>query len=60
MSRLGTELPKEYSDRFDELRQNRVEVSYYKYGTASDNFGMKHLRHSYVFSRRIYTSGTAC
>lgn len=25
MSRLGTELPKEYSDRFDELRQNRVE-----------------------------------
>lgn len=22
MSRLGTELPKEYSDRFDELRQN--------------------------------------
>ena len=41
MSRLGTELPKEYSDRFDELRQNRVEVSYYKYGTASDNFGMK-------------------
>ncbi len=41
MSRLGTELPKEYSDRFDELRQNRVEVSYYKYGTAADNFGMK-------------------
>lgn len=41
MSRLGTELPKEYSDRFVELRQNRVEVSYYKYGTASDNFRMK-------------------
>lgn len=27
MSRLGTELPKEYSDRFDELRQNRVELA---------------------------------
>ena len=39
MSRIGKELPKEYSDRFDELRQNRVEVSYYKYGTAADNFG---------------------
>lgn len=39
MSRLGTELPKEYSDRFDELRQNRVEVSYYKYGTASATLG---------------------
>lgn len=34
MSRIGKELPKEYSDRFDELRQNRVEVSYYKYGTG--------------------------
>lgn len=41
MSRVGTELPKEYSDRFDTLRQNRVELSYYKYGTAADNFGMK-------------------
>lgn len=39
MSKLGKEKPKEYSDRFDELRQNRVEVSYYKYGTAADNFG---------------------
>lgn len=41
MSRIGTELPKEYSDRFDKLRQNRVEVSFYKYGAAADNFGMK-------------------
>lgn len=41
MSKIGTEQPKEYSDRFDELRQNRVSVSFYKYGTASDNFGMK-------------------
>lgn len=37
MSRIGIELPKEYSDRFDKLRQNRVEVSFYKYGTAADN-----------------------
>lgn len=29
----------EYSTRFDELRQNRVEVSYHKYGSAKDNFG---------------------
>ena len=41
MSRLGKEMPEEYSDRFDELRQNRVETSYYKYGTAKDNFGEK-------------------
>ena len=41
MSKIGTELPTEYSDRFDELRQNRVEVSFYKYGTAKDNFGEK-------------------
>lgn len=41
MSKLGTELPTEYSDRFDKLRQNRVEVSFYKYGTAKDNFGEK-------------------
>ena len=41
MSRIGKEMPKEYSDRFDELRQNRVAVSFYKYGTAADNFGMK-------------------
>lgn len=41
MSKIGTTRPKEYSDKFDELRQNRVELSFYKYGTASDNFGMK-------------------
>ena len=41
MSKLGKEMPAEYSDRFDELRQNRVEVSFYKYGTAKDNFGEK-------------------
>lgn len=41
MSKIGTSKPKEYSDKFDELRQNRVELSFYKYGTAADNFGMK-------------------
>ena len=29
----------EYSDEFDRLRRNRVQVSYYKYGPARDNFG---------------------
>ena len=29
----------EYSNRFDELRKNRVEVSFYKYGSAKKNFG---------------------
>lgn len=28
----------EYSERFDELRKNRVEVSYHKYGSAKKNF----------------------
>lgn len=41
MSRIGKDMPKEYSDRFDELRQNRVELSFYKYGSAKDNFGMQ-------------------
>ena len=29
----------EYSTEFDKLRKNRVEVSFYKYGAARDNFG---------------------
>ncbi len=41
MSQIGKEHPKEYSDKFDELRQNRVAVSFHKYETAADNFGMK-------------------
>ena len=32
----------EYSEEFDKLRKNRVEVSYHKYGSAKDNFG-QHL-----------------
>ena len=31
-------LKNEYSEKFDELRRNRVEVSFYKYGPAKDNF----------------------
>ena len=37
MSKL--DMSKEYSTKFDELRRNRVEVSYYKYGPAEQNFG---------------------
>ena len=29
----------EYSEEFDRLRKNRVEVAFYKYGAARDNFG---------------------
>ena len=32
-------LQREYSAQFDKERQNRIEVSYYKYGSARDNFG---------------------
>ena len=32
-------LKREYSAQFDKERQNRIEVSYYKYGSARDNFG---------------------
>lgn len=29
----------EYSERFDALRKNRTELSFYKYGSAKRNFG---------------------
>jgi hypothetical protein len=32
-------LQHEYSEEFDKLRKNRIEVSYYKYGSARENFG---------------------
>lgn len=32
-------LKHEYSEQFDKLRKSRVEVSFYKYGAARDNFG---------------------
>lgn len=34
------DMTKEYSEEFDRLRKNRVETSYYKYGSARDNFGL--------------------
>lgn len=40
MSELGKKHPENYSDEFDKLRQNRVEISTHKYGSAKDNFGM--------------------
>lgn len=30
---------REYSKKFDELRENRVKVSFHKYGSAKRNFG---------------------
>lgn len=32
------DMSQEYSTRFDELRRNRVEMSFYKYGPALQNF----------------------
>lgn len=32
-------LQREYSEQFDKERKHRVEVSYYKYGPARQNFG---------------------
>lgn len=32
-------LDREYSAQFDKERKNRVEMSYYKYGSARENFG---------------------
>lgn len=34
-----TDLSREYSREFDELRRNRVEMSFYKYGPAAENYG---------------------
>ena len=33
------EIEKEYCYKFDKERRNRVETSFYKYGSARDNFG---------------------
>lgn len=37
------DIAKEYNDRFDQLRKNRVEVSCYKYGPAAINFGRHYV-----------------
>ena len=36
-------LDTEYSTRFDDLRKNRVEVSYYKYGPIRENYGKGYI-----------------
>lgn len=33
------DISQEYSEKFDKLRRNRVETSFYKYGSAKQNFG---------------------
>lgn len=33
------DISQEYSEKFDKLRKNRVETSFYKYGSAKKNFG---------------------
>ena len=38
------DINKEYSDRFDDLRKNRVKVSYHKYGSAAENFGKGYVQ----------------
>ncbi len=32
---------KEYSEKFDELRKNRIRESFHKYGSAADHFKQK-------------------
>lgn len=32
------DMKQEYSDRFDELRRNRMKMSYYKYGPVRKNY----------------------
>lgn len=36
-------IKEEYSEEVDRLRRNRVKVSYYKYGSAKENFGKKYV-----------------
>lgn len=37
-------IDQEYSFKFDELRRNRVEVSFYKYGPAKQNFATGNVK----------------
>ena len=38
------DMSKEYSDKFDELRKNRVATSFYKYGPAKDNYSTGNVK----------------
>lgn len=38
------DMSKEYSDKFDELRKNRIEVGFYKYGPAHKNYSSGNIQ----------------
>ena len=38
------DMKQEYSDRFDELRRNRMEMSYYKYGPVRKNYATGNIQ----------------
>ena len=38
------DMSQEYSSKFDELRKNRVETSFYKYGPARKNFATGNVK----------------
>ena len=37
-------ISEEYSEKFDTLRKNRVETSYYKYGSVKKNFATRNVQ----------------
>ena len=43
MSNADHILKTEYSDKFDELRKNRMLTSYFKYGPVKENYGDRKL-----------------
>lgn len=46
-------LKREYSEKFDQLRKNRVETSYFKYGPAKDNFSTGNVKAIHSMERCI-------
>lgn len=55
-------LDAEYSTKFDDLRKNRVEVSYYKYGLIKENYGKGYINalesHDRAIKKYIETGNT--
>lgn len=55
-------LDAEYSTKFDDLRKNRVEVSYYKYGPIKENYGKGYINalesHDRAIKKYIETGNT--
>ncbi len=41
---MNIDISQEYSEKFDQLRKNRVETSFYKYGPARKNFGTGNVK----------------